>query len=115
MGIIGRRDVGLALEFLLLFDHKGCHNPQGRHKGRNDEETNSLVVARRKKHLHKQLQRPNNTAGSSLERERLSGFMCMLTLYDNCLLPGGGCPPRRVKPVLHACAYSYTAKQNTKK
>lgn len=97
--------MSLALGFLFLFDHKGCHNPQGRHKGQNDEETITLVVARREKHLHKQSQRPNNVAGPTLERKRLSGFMCMLTLYDYCLLPGGGRPPRRVEPVPYACAH----------
>lgn len=99
MGIIRSQDVDLALGFLLVFDHKWCHNPQGRRKGRNHEKTTTLAVARR----HKQFQRPNSVAGSPLEHKRQSGFMCMLTVYDNCSLPGGGRPPPRVERALHAC------------
>lgn len=111
MGIIRSQDVDLALGFLLVFDHKRCHNPQGRRKGHNHEKTTTPAGARRHKHLHKQFQRPNNVAGSPLEHERLSGFMCTLTAYDNCSLPGGGRPPRRVEHALHACAHGYTVKQ----
>lgn len=105
----------LALGFLLVFDHKRCHNPQGRRKGHNHEKTTTPAGARRHKHLHKQFQRPNNVAGSPLEHERLSGFMCTLTAYDNCSLPGGGRPPRRVEHALHACAHGCTVKHNIKK